>query len=413
MSLENASGATVIAAERAASPPAFNSERATKLWTDYSDALSASSATELKSVGKQQETGRIGVTCRLINLWGGAFAPMSSAGEAVDDAAWRVATAHDAEALRRVLRLFLSVLSGESALVGGQGKAVPVKYAENIQDYLCRLFGAARSGLFEGTKLYSACQRDGADYKCLASDGNYIGSPTAGNLVCMCLSGITKNAVAQGEFQERQRPIDPELLDAIHSYGMCLIDATRANDSGLGDDAAPGKPAVVECRQRLRSSFLTGERRSLLPAQKPKLRHRSGPYGQDQPGKCASAPEVAVLLDKRRQRGARRAAYDDTVPQGMEQLARHVRFGAGLPRGCAGRRKTHQSPAVGLPGATAAAAGSYRCCGSQHVTAFEGCFPGSCREPHPPSAAQLLAAILWGALCLPPRRDAVVVGADW
>lgn len=248
----SAPDAAVIPEERASSPPAFVSARMSAYTKEWNELLTSSPAAEVKSVGRPQWTGRIGVASRFVNFCGRAFAPLTTSGAVLDADAWRIAVTHDADAPKRVIRFLLGVRLGESSLVGGSGRAVSAMYVKNIRGYLGWFFGAARVGLFDGDELYSDCV--GVDARYLPnSDGvSFCGSPTTDGRVVTWLTGMAKNAVAHGEFQERQPPVDPDLLHAIYNKGMDSIDAI--GDESVGD----GHARVASAARVALNLFLNG-----------------------------------------------------------------------------------------------------------------------------------------------------------
>lgn len=50
-----------------------------------------------------------------------------------------------------------------------------------------------------------------------------VGCPTIDGRVTASRAGMAKMAVANGEFQERQRPVDPALLEAIYTCALATL----------------------------------------------------------------------------------------------------------------------------------------------------------------------------------------------
>lgn len=162
-----------------------------------------------------------------------------------DADAWRIALAHDDDAPRRVLRFLLGIRLGESRLVGGSGNPVSTAYVRNVRGYLSLMFASARVGLFDGAKLYSNCASASAAYTAKQDGGEFVGCPIIDGRVTASLAGMAKIAVANGEFQERQRPVDPALMYAIYTRGI----ASLAVVSGEGGAAVLASSArlMVNC----------------------------------------------------------------------------------------------------------------------------------------------------------------------
>lgn len=124
----------------------------------------------------------------------------------------------------------------------------------------------------------------------MGDGGEFVGCPTIDGWVTASRAGKAKVAVANREFQERQRPVDPDLLRAIYTRGL----ATLANIS-----EEPGADLLATSARLMVNCFLysmawgTMLRPENLLALRSKgaVRHR-----EDQPGVCERPSGVALLL---------------------------------------------------------------------------------------------------------------------